>query len=448
MTKKFKAQPSKAGHVKGKKRSEKNSISSTFSFDIEPSESSSSDDSSFQPLIPDFDPEDLDTPGVVKLALPRHKAKPHDARKLVLPHKRILPHQLDGHEHLIKISRKDLGLDYDHNDQENQISDLESVQSSSSISDHKQPSSFPSSTTSLQQIFQAYNQRENSSSKTDTDTNTSIVKLFSSQSRDLAHEGKALNDLLSSWSYLMELRMKMQPCLETINQTKEASFMSLVHKNSTRNLLKELACPGTDSQSSNLLHLSSYWNKLLEPKHDTLMIRTRQVLEAWHKQQILTSTWKRPASLKAIDQSAWVQVQQAMQDPIRLIKRATAKKGSGDAGVDQSNVEPAQTKNQKSASSNGLSYNDQEFFNVLVKDWAINKSLSSLITTPATFQVQKRKPHKPSKGKILSTEKLHEQLLGLAVAAQSQNWTDERIDQLIGSLFGGNGGGEGELRHA
>ena len=175
----------------------------------------------------------------------------------------------------------------------------------------------------------------------------------------------------------------------------------------------------------------------------------QESMELWHQKASNAGSGSKPA-LKALNQDPYQQVNLALQDMERLLKRANTHRQSlprlGSKAPTKP-VHPNHSGSEDEAEDQHETtqvfediYDDNDFFQALLRDW----SASSLTNATSSITVSLPKQHRTgvdqrsSKGRKLRYD-VHPKLVNYMVPQLEPNaWSDEKIDELFASLLGRN----------
>ncbi len=197
-----------------------------------------------------------------------------------------------------------------------------------------------------------------------------------------------------------------------------------------------LAVPQTDALSSDSV-LQNCWNEMcrvdaaLEPF-------ARESLQKWHNKVSLQADLKTKKTLKMLNQDPFQQVEIAMQDEERLIRRTRLHRDTQKRRIGAQEEEAA-AEMQEFADI----YDDNDFYQVLLKDWTAahgtfgnDSSISAVAVKTIKKLHREGVDTRASKGRKLRYD-VHPKLVNYMVPAIERSaWSDSKIDELYASLLG------------
>jgi protein AATF/BFR2 len=293
------------------------------------------------------------------------------------------------------------------------------------------------------------------------DTQESFSLLHKSKVENRIEKSQNVRNQLIKFDNFVDVRFKMQPLVNTANAfpsserllgAKRVNSEVSKHLDSCTaeldGLMKDMlqlsfeelkndqiSVPQTDALSSDSV-LQNYWNEMcridaaLEPF-------ARESLQKWHNKVSLQADLKAKKTLKMLNQDPFQQVQIAMQDEERLIRRTRLHRDTQKRRL--GTPQQASEMQQEFADI----YDDNDFYQVLLKDWtAAHGTLSNDSSIAAVVVKNIKKVHREgvdlraSKGRKLRFD-VHAKLVNYMVpAVERGSWPDSKIDELYASLLG------------
>lgn len=326
--------------------------------------------------------------------------------------------------------------------------------------------------------------------KSDSDTEIKIDSNLSSRMRELEMDDEKAFDLISKsrpaeddqksqhvrnqlvkFDDYVDVRFKLQPLLNSFNRLPDQKSLLKAKRRSPevgvaldeavdelealmRDLLdlssSELAGDGIEvSKISNpkicdkTTKLQGFWDEMTR-MDSALDPFARVSLQKWHNKMALSSDLKAKKTLKMLNQDPYQQVQIALQDEERLVARTRVYR-------DLSNKRFGSRLGAGMESPDGRGesvdiFDDNDFYQVLLKDWtASHGALSSTTATamsalllPSNNKKQHRDNVDPraSKGRKIRYD-LHAKLVNYMVPQIEKGaWADSKIDEFYASLLG------------
>ena len=274
--------------------------------------------------------------------------------------------------------------------------------------------------------------------------------IFANRQVSAVEEGRALRAQLTAWSTVMEIRARLQPLVAAVNRLPDGRVMRKLFvqkgvgdaQEGARKILIELAHLQTHGAS--ILEgcsLKRLWHIYLEPSHNALMSEARNALDRLHLQSVTRDpSSKQRSRLQIINQSAWAQVQLALRDRSRLVKRSQKRRLPGTPFLKKVGQDGTDTN----------VFDDNDFFSTLMRDWAVSlgataallsqngiANTSVLFSSASSKGTKKPTDSRSSKGRKLKFD-VHPLLAGLVAPRRDAHaWMDERIGELCRSLLGG-----------
>lgn len=282
------------------------------------------------------------------------------------------------------------------------------------------------------------------------------------QSKTIDRQEKSthVRNQLIKFDNFVDMRFKLQPLLNAANAFPTAKQISHIKKKNHQvssiltqcnqeleGLMKDLlslsfdelrndniSLPEVDATSESLLQ--GFWNEMslidaaIEPF-------ARDSLKKWHSKVTLSADLKAKKSLKMLNQDPFGQVQIAMQDEERLVNRTRIYRDTQKRRIGSQNQ-------QENPEFTDI-FDDNDFYQVLLKDWTANHGTlngnSSSVTAVALKNVKKKHregvDQRASKGRKLRYD-VHTKLVNYMVPVMERGaWSDSKIDELYASLLGG-----------
>lgn len=282
------------------------------------------------------------------------------------------------------------------------------------------------------------------------------------QSKTVDREEKSthVRNQLMKFDNFVDIRFKLQPLLNAANAFPTAKQISNMKKNYSQvssflsqcnqeldGLMKDLLSLSFDelrhdnisvaeADTSSDSVLQGFWNEMsridaaLEPF-------ARDSLKKWHSKVTLTADLKAKKSLKMLNQDPFGQVEIAMQDEDRLVRRTRIHRDTQKRRIG--------SKSQQENPEFTDIFDDNDFYQVLLKDWTSNHGTlsgsASSVTAVALKNVKKQHregvDQRASKGRKLRYD-VHTKLVNYMVPIMERGaWSDSKIDELYASLLGG-----------
>jgi protein AATF/BFR2 len=274
-----------------------------------------------------------------------------------------------------------------------------------------------------------------------------------------------LRNQLKKFDAYVDVKFKMQPLLNQINRL-PSNAIRRVPKSIRRELeacseeAEKLARDFVDLQLTELSNdglfcmedvsmasadesLQKLWNEmsLADSALDPLLSES---LEKWHTKSLTSSVdfakkSTTGSALRTLNQDPYRQVELAMQDFDRLLKRAqTYRNGQQYQRIGKA----ADVSDVQSAVFDDI-FDDNDFFQVLLKDWtathgsaAIGSSITAVATTSANKQNRKSSDAHSVKGRKMRFD-VHAKLVNYMVPQMEPGaWSDAKMDEFFASLLG------------
>lgn len=265
------------------------------------------------------------------------------------------------------------------------------------------------------------------------------------------------NQILKFDDYV-DLRFKLQPLLNSFNRLPEKKkILKCKRKNpeiavkmdeaveELEGLMKdlldlsraELTCddieiPESINPKSSDSKLQSIWDEMtrLDSALDPF---ARSSLQKWHNKVTLSSDLKAKKTLKMLNQDPYQQVQMALQDEERLVARTRVYR-------DNSKKRIGCEERREFVDI----YDDNDFYQVLLKDWTASHgalssstaSAMSAVLVPAKKKHRENVDQRSSKGRKIRYD-VHAKLINYMVPQIEKGaWNDSKIDEFYASLLG------------
>jgi protein AATF/BFR2 len=274
---------------------------------------------------------------------------------------------------------------------------------------------------------------------------------------DIQKSQHVRNQLLKFDDYV-DLRFKLQPLLNSFNRLPERkTILKCKRRNPEiagkldeavgelevlmKDLLDlsrtELNCDGIEipedvNPKSSESKLQTIWDEMtrLDSALDPF---ARSSLQKWHNKMALSSDLKAKKTLKMLNQDPYQQVQMALQDEERLVARTRIYR-------DNSKKRLGCEEEREFVDI----YDDNDFYQVLLKDWTASHGALSSSTASAmsAVLVSSNKKHREnvdqraSKGRKIRYD-VHAKLINYMVPEIEKGaWNDSKIDEFYVSLLG------------
>ena len=186
--------------------------------------------------------------------------------------------------------------------------------------------------------------------------------------------------------------------------------------------------------------MQNYWDEMtrIDAALDPF---ARATLQKWHNKMTLASDMKAKKTLKMLNQDPYQQVQIALQDEERLVSRTR---------VYRDNTKRRLGHEEERGGGSGRTeyediYDDNDFYQVLLKDWTASHGALSSSTASAMSAVllpASKKQHREnvdpraSKGRKIRYD-VHAKLVNYMVPQiEKGSWVDTKIDEFYASLLG------------
>lgn len=265
------------------------------------------------------------------------------------------------------------------------------------------------------------------------------------------------NQLLKFDDYV-DLRFKLQPLLNSVNRLPEKKkILKCKRKNpeiavkldetveELEGLMKdlldlsraELNCDGIEipediNPKPSVSKLQSIWDEMtrLDSALDPF---ARTSLQKWHNKMTLSSDLKAKKTLKMLNQDPYQQVRMALQDEERLVARTRVYR-------DNSKKRLGCEEEREFVDI----YDDNDFYQVLLKDWTASHgalssstaSAMSAVLVPAKKKHRENVDQRASKGRKIRYD-VHAKLINYMVPQIEKGaWNDSKIDEFYASLLG------------
>lgn len=274
---------------------------------------------------------------------------------------------------------------------------------------------------------------------------------------DIQKSEHVRNQILKFDDYV-DLRFKLQPLLNSFNRLPEKKkILKCKRKNpeiavkmdeaveELEGLMKdlldlsraELKCDGIEipesiNPKSSDSKLQSIWDEMtrLDSALDPF---ARSSLQKWHNKVTLSSDLKAKKTLKMLNQDPYQQVQMALQDEERLVARTQVYR-------DNSKKRLGCEERREFVDI----YDDNDFYQVLLKDWTASHgalssstaSAMSAVLVPAKKKHRENVDQRSSKGRKIRYD-VHAKLINYMVPQIEKGaWNDSKIDEFYASLLG------------
>lgn len=275
---------------------------------------------------------------------------------------------------------------------------------------------------------------------------------------DLEKSQHVRNQLVKFDDYV-DFRFKLQPLLNSFNRLPEKKkIMKAKRKNSKIAEKLDEAVGELEELMKNLLDLSKTEltndgievPKDVNPKVSSSQLQNiwdemtrmdaaldpfaRSTLQKWHNKMTLSSDLKAKKTLKMLNQDPYQQVQMALQDEERLVARTRIYR-------DNSKKRLGCEEEREFVDI----YDDNDFYQVLLKDWTAShgalssttaSAMSAVLLSTAKKQHRANVDQRASKGRKIRYD-VHAKLVNYMVPEIEKGaWNDSKIDEFYASLLG------------
>lgn len=294
-----------------------------------------------------------------------------------------------------------------------------------------------------------------------------LVTQSRSSSLDDSQKGQHVRNQMVKFDDYVDLRFKLQPLLNSANR--------LPIKNQFRKIKR--TCPEIkEALNETVIELEGLMKDLIdlsvsELKNDSIEIPcdvnsvskgskmqmfwdditridaaldpfARSSLQKWHNKMTLSSDLKAKKTLKMLNQDPYQQVQIALQDEERLISRTRIFR-------DTSKRRLGVTDESAAAEGGRIEYDDiyddNDFYQVLLKDWTAShgalssstaSAMSAVLLSNGKKQHRENVDQRASKGRKIRYD-VHAKLVNYMVPEIEKGaWNDSKIDEFYASLLG------------
>lgn len=293
----------------------------------------------------------------------------------------------------------------------------------------------------------------------DMDDDQAFELISKARPADDNQKSQHVRNQLVKFDDYVDLRFKLQPLLNSANRFPDQSKLRNVRKQNVQ-IQESLDCVvgELDELMKDLLYLSSieltgdgieipkdlnpkkssskmqnYWDEItrLDSALDPF---AKASLQQWHNKMTLSSDLKAKKTLRMLNQDPYQQVQIALQDEERLVARTRVYR---DGSKKRIGCEEAREYSDI--------YDDNDFYQVLLKDWtashgALSSStaaaMSAILVSTSKKQHRENVDQRASKGRKIRYD-VHAKLINYMVPQIEKGaWTDSKIDEFYASLLG------------
>lgn len=423
----------------------------------------------------DFDPENEDFGSEVSGLISRNKKgaslQHGHLGDFKVSNASAVLNEFDGKKYAGKsVSRKEL---YEESESEAFSEDYDNLSESEGSEDY-------SDNLSESEDFEMDSEDYSSNSQSDTEEEINDSKL-SAKMRELEMDDEKAFDLISQarptddtqksqhvrnqlvkFDDYVDFRFKLQPLLNSANRLPRSKTLRNVKRGNSeisalldgsvneleglmQDLLElsvaELECDSIEVPKIENLKLSEskmqkFWDEMT--RIDAALDPFAQAaLQKWHNKMTLSSDLKAKKTLKMLNQDPYQQVQIALQDEERLVARTRVFRGDNSKKRFGSSQE-----NEQSREFDDI-FDDNDFYQVLLKDWtASHGALSSSTASAMSAVLVTKKKHREnvdpraSKGRKIRYD-VHAKLVNYMVPQIEKGaWNDSKIDEFYASLLG------------
>jgi protein AATF/BFR2 len=263
----------------------------------------------------------------------------------------------------------------------------------------------------------------------------SMLELVAKKATTDSERGLHVKAQLNKWQNALDIRVRLQPLLtlaqrvpptleyaaltEGTSCSEDKQAVIVEAERLAFGLVKLCADASADMKDQNISSLE----KVLV-KYDAVQTPVwKESLDKWHQKVALTEVTGKK-QLRVINQSLWGQVEVALRDRERLLKRAHTRR---------TDVKPI-----VGSPEAAVVFDDGDFFGTLVRSWIDTSAGAALSAGLVVRQVNsKQNDHvrKASKGRMIRYD-VQDKLVNFMVPMRDPlAWTDERIDTFFASIF-------------
>lgn len=282
---------------------------------------------------------------------------------------------------------------------------------------------------------------------------------------DDAQKSQHLRNQMVKFDDYVDLRFKLQPLLNSFNRLPVKGQLGKAKRRNPaidealketvgelEGLMKDLLELSVSELKNDLIQvpadlnpkgsgskMQSYWDEItrIDAALDPF---ARTSLQKWHNKMTLATDMKSKKTLKMLNQDPYQQVQIALQDEERLVSRTRIFRDSTKRRLGCA---------EEAASSGRIEYediyDDNDFYQVLLKDWTASHGALSSTTASAMSAIllsTNKKQHREnvdqraSKGRKIRYD-VHPKLINYMVPQIEKGaWNDSKIDEFYASLLG------------
>ena len=291
-----------------------------------------------------------------------------------------------------------------------------------------------------------------------------LVSQARSSPVDDAQKSHHVRNQLVKFDDYVDLRFKLQPLLNSFNRLPGKKQLRRAKRRSAEisetlnetvgeleGLMKDLlelsvselkndsiAVPEDINPKASDSSMQKYWDEItrIDAALDPF---ARSSLQKWHNKMTLASDMKAKKTLKMLNQDPYQQVQIALQDEERLVSRSRLYRDNSKRrlGCDH--------ENENGRVEYEDIYDDNDFYQVLLKDWTAShgalssstaSAMSAVLLPAAKKQHRENVDQRASKGRKIRYD-VHAKLINYMVPQIEKGaWTDSKIDEFYASLLG------------
>lgn len=376
---------------------------------------------------------------------------------------------MDGKYAGRKVSRADLGFAGETSKDDD---DEVEVEEEEQEEEEEEKSSWPLSASKTGEASSKDKKSDPSLEDNDRELREQLAALQAAQERQLemvatkavedAVRGAAVREQLAKWQAVLDVRIHLQPLLTASHRLPLKRVIyetSMVDRDLQERVLSQLQdlcqrlAEGWDSSLPCSPSLGEAWESRLSEWDARMSPKWRESLDQWHHKVSLNGPDALSAKrqMKVINQSLWNQMETALRDHDRLLKRAFTRRsdvipiGEEPEKDDEIKIRFSPILGQDATSAH---FDDGDFFSLLVRDWiASGASATGLSGTvdaakAAGLTISRVRVHRSgvdpraSKGRKLRYD-VQERLVNYMVPVRdvTTQWSDDKIDALYASTF-------------
>lgn len=290
------------------------------------------------------------------------------------------------------------------------------------------------------------------------------LEMVATKAVEDAVRGTVVREQLVKWQTALDVRIHLQPLLTTSHRLPLKRVIyetAMVDREMQERVLSQLQdlCRRLTEGWDNIVpcaSLSEGWESQLSKWDAHMSPKWRESLDQWHQRVSLNGPEVLSAKrqMKVINQSLWSQMETALRDHDRLLRRAFTRRSGvtpiGEEGKDdaEAKARPSSVPDETVVSAH---FDDGDFFSLLVRDWvasgaaaatAGNNGSAADAAKTAGLTISRVRAHRTgidpraSKGRKLRYD-VQERLVNYMVPVRdvTTQWPDEKIDALYASTF-------------